>query len=154
MRYHRSRRRRRQALEHDRAGQHIDHSLLILEIEVMVVRSVGIEVGPGRFDRDLAKEPNFLELVQRIVDRGQRDIEMGLSCFTMQLLSAHVAVRTLEEQLGESKPLSCRPEPAHAQHCGQARTTTHGAQVFRALTSHVFLPPERFNFPLTYITRA
>ena len=50
---------------------------LVLEEEVVVLARVGVEIGLGAVDRELAQEPRFGELVQGVVDRGQRDRHPG-----------------------------------------------------------------------------
>ena len=41
--------------------------------EMAVVRCIGVEVGLGAIDGQLAQQAGLRELVQRVVDRGQGD---------------------------------------------------------------------------------
>jgi hypothetical protein len=62
-----------------------------------------------------------MELVQRIVDGGQRDIDVGVTRFAMQLLGTDMPVRPAEQQLGQRHALPGRAQACHTQYCGKAR---------------------------------
>ena len=63
-----------QARNLDCIGGDIDDPLLVFDKEVMMVGRVGIEIGPGRVHGNLAQQTGLAELVQRIVDGGQRHL--------------------------------------------------------------------------------
>ena len=65
--------RRRQAGDRDLVGRKIVKLTIRLDEEMMMVRHVGIEIRPSRSDHDLAQQTGIPELVQRIVDGGQRN---------------------------------------------------------------------------------
>ena len=65
-----------QVLDDDRGGGDVDHPLLVFEIEMVMVRSVGIEIAARRVDRHFPQQPRCPELVQRVVNRRQRDIDL------------------------------------------------------------------------------
>src|SRR5262249_16598505 len=50
----------------------VENFIVVLDKEVVVVGGVGIEVGLGTVDGDLAEKPGLGELMQRVVDRGER----------------------------------------------------------------------------------
>ena len=109
-----------QALEHDRVGRDVDHPLLVLEVEVVMVRGVGVEIGPRGVDRDFAQEARFLELVERVVDRRQRDVDARSLRLEVKLLGADVAMGAAEQQFGQCHALARRPQSGHPQHRREA----------------------------------
>ena len=65
--------RRRQVADRDRLARDVDEGILALDEEVVVLARVGVEIGLGAVDRELAQQPGFGELVQRVVDGRERD---------------------------------------------------------------------------------
>src|SRR5579863_2629291 len=59
---------RRRLADHDIVRRNIEQIVLVLDEEVMVLGIVGVEIGLGAVDRDLAQQADFGELVQRVVD--------------------------------------------------------------------------------------
>ena len=55
----------------------------IIVKEVMVVRYVSIEVGAARLDRDFSQQADLGELIERVVDRCQRNLNVTFRRFTM-----------------------------------------------------------------------
>ena len=80
------------------------------EEEVMVVRRVGVEIGPPRFDHDLTQQTGVGELVQRIVDRRQRYLHFGVGRLRMELFRGDMPVDLVEQQACQSQPLAGRTE--------------------------------------------
>ena len=71
--------------------------IFILDEKVMVSGIVGVEVGFGRIDRDLAQQTELGELVQRIVHRGERHRHFGASSFLVKHFSRYMTVALSEE---------------------------------------------------------
>ncbi len=78
--------RARQAGELDRIGRDVLEPAGILEIEVMMFGGVGVEVGPARIDHHLAQQPGVGELVQGVVDGGERDPDCLAERIAVELL--------------------------------------------------------------------
>jgi hypothetical protein len=112
---------RRQVLDHDGRGRDVGHPLLVLEIEMVVVRRIGVEIAARGIHRHFAQQPRRPELVQCVVDRRQRDIDVGGLRFGQQLLGAHMPVLAAEQDLGQRHALPGRPQSCHAQHRREAR---------------------------------
>ena len=106
--------------EFHRGGGDVDHPLLVFDIEVVVVRGVGVEIGARGIHGHFAQQARFVELVQRIVDGGERHVHPRLAGFAMQLLGADMAMRPAEQQLGQRHALPGRAKAGHAQHGGKA----------------------------------
>jgi len=71
--------------------------ILVFNKKVMVSGIVGVEVGFGRIDRDLAQQTELGELVQRIVHRGERHRHFGASSFLVKHFSRYMTVALSEE---------------------------------------------------------
>src|SRR5215475_5801379 len=54
----------------------VEHLILALHEEVMMGGYVGVEIGFRTVDGDLSQQTNFGELVQRVVDRRERDRDL------------------------------------------------------------------------------
>ncbi len=106
------RRRLGQVLDDDRGGGDVDHPLLVLEIEMVMVGGIGVEIAAGRVDRHFAQQPGLPELVQRIVDGREGDIHFGGMGFGQQLLGAHMPVLAAKQDFGERDTLPRGPRPA------------------------------------------
>ena len=78
--------------------------------KVVMVAGVRVEVGSPSIDDDLAQQPSFGELVERIVNGRQRDLDVPRNGFFVQPFSRHVAVLGLEQQPGERQPLPRRSQ--------------------------------------------
>jgi hypothetical protein len=55
----------------------IDQLVIVLEIKVMMRRHVGVEIGLGAVDADLTQQAGIGELIERVVDGGQRYRDLG-----------------------------------------------------------------------------
>src|SRR3546814_1321198 len=78
-----------------------------------MVGDVGVEVGPARLHHHLAQQAGGGELMQAVVDGGQRDAHVVGHRLGMQLLGGDVAVAAaggLEQQLGERQALTSRTQ--------------------------------------------
>ena len=109
------------------AAAHVDQPALAFDEEVVVVADIGVEIGAGAVDRDFAQKPRLGELVQRVVDGGERDAHAGRLRLGVQVLGRNVAVALGEEDAAELDALARRPQPGmaklrrHAVHDGRAR---------------------------------
>ena len=72
-------------------------SFLFFNKKVIVSGIVGVEVGLGRIDRDLAQWTEFGELVQRVVHRGERHRHFGMSSFLVKHFSRYMTVALSKE---------------------------------------------------------
>ena len=81
----------------------------------MVVRDVGVEIALAHVDHHLAQQPDAGELVQGVVDRGQRHRDAGGARLVEQFLGGHMARAALEQQLGQCQALSRRPQAGRLQ---------------------------------------
>ena len=78
--------------------------------------------GEAYVDSHFAQQARFVELVQRVVDGGQRNADPGLGGFTVQLLGADMPMRPAEQQFRQRHALPCGPQARHAQNGGKARS--------------------------------
>src|ERR1043166_4755727 len=64
----------------------VDQLVTALKVEVMMRGDVGVEVGLGAVDTDLTQQTGIGQLVQRIVDGGERDRDLGVGGFLVKHL--------------------------------------------------------------------
>src|SRR5262249_28507367 len=93
----------------------IDELATILEVEVMMIGRVRVEVGAARLDRDLAQETRGGELVQSVVDGGERDADAGFVGLSMKLVGGDVPCALLEEEARQRQALAGRAQARAAQ---------------------------------------
>src|SRR6266545_1468182 len=109
--------RRRRRLADDRVGiRNVEQRVLALDEEVMVLGIVGVEIGLGAVDRDLAQEAHVGELVQRVVDGRQRHRHLGLGGFLVEHLGGDVPVALAEQNPAERHALAGRTQAHIPQH--------------------------------------
>jgi hypothetical protein len=58
-------------LQHQMRIRDIDQFVVVLEIEVVMRRHIGVELGLGAVDADLAQQARIRELIEGVVDRGE-----------------------------------------------------------------------------------
>ena len=85
-----------QVLHHDVIGRDIPQRTVRHVVEMVMVGHVGVEIRAARLDHDLAQQARLCELVQRVVDRGERDRELGVACLGVQRLGRKMAVAAIE----------------------------------------------------------
>src|SRR5690348_785133 len=110
-----ARRWRGQAGEADAIAGDIDQLAGILKKEMVVVARIGIEIGAARIDHDFAQQSGADELVQRVVDGGERHRHGCGDRLTVQLLGADMPITLLEQQAGEGQALPRRSQPRRAE---------------------------------------
>ena len=93
-----------------------------LDEEMMVMAGVGIEIGPAGRDHDFAQQAGIAELVERVVDRGQRNRQACPANFGMQAFRRDMAMFALEQQARQSHPLAGRAQAGRAQAGGKIGT--------------------------------
>ena len=76
---------------------------------------IGVEIGPGAVDRELAQEPGFRELVQGVVDGRERDRHAGPARLVEQHFGGDMPVALAEQQPAEGNPLPGRTQADPAQ---------------------------------------
>ena len=93
----------------------VQQAVGVLDEEVVVVPGVGIEISALGIDRDFAQQPGVRELVQGIVDGGQRNLDaVGLG-FPMEYLGRHMAVCAVEQEPGQGEALARGAQAGPAQ---------------------------------------
>ena len=85
------------------------------EEEVMMIGRVCVEIRASRFDHDFAQQTGVGELVQRVIDRRQRDLHFGIDRFRMQLLGRDMPIDLVEQQARQCQPLACRTKASLLQ---------------------------------------
>jgi hypothetical protein len=60
-----------QTTDPDRVAGNVHELALALQIEVIVVRSIGVEIGLCTFNSQLAQKTRMLELMKRIIHGGE-----------------------------------------------------------------------------------
>ena len=75
----------------------VNQLVVILEIEVMMRRHVGVEIGFGAVDADLTQQTGIGQLVERVVDGRERHWNLGQRRFLVEHFRGEVA-RALAEQ--------------------------------------------------------
>ena len=111
----------------------IGQRAVVFAIEMLVLGGVGVEVAPLRVDDDSPQKTSVSELVQRVVDRGQRHIDASGCRFLVEGLRTEVTVPSAEQEADESDSLTCR---------SQARRLESGCSLnaiqFQPLCRHLF----------------
>ena len=115
--------------------RNVDQLVIVLKIEVMVRRDVGVEIGLGAVDADLAQQTGIGELVEGVVDRGERYRDLRQRRFLVQHFRSEVAGALAEQQPAERHALTGRPQAGRLQHfvdimpgaSGQRRLMTRAA---------------------------
>ncbi len=90
-------------------------AFLAFDEEVVVIAHIGVEIGPRAIDRELAQEACLGELVQRVVDGGERHRHAGLDRLGVQPLGGHVPVALREQELAERQALLRRTQAGATQ---------------------------------------
>ena len=108
-------RRGRQAADHHIVAGNVHQRPVILEEEMMMVVDICVEIRTRRIHNHLAQEARTGELVQRIVDRGERDADASLLGFVMQRFGRDMPVAAIEKEPAKRQPLARRAEPCLAE---------------------------------------
>ena len=88
---------------------------VVLDQKMMMLGRVGVEIDPRAVDRDLAQNPDGGELVQRVVNRRQRDGQSRRRRLLEQPLRRHVTVAPAKQQLSQRHALARRPQTGRDQ---------------------------------------
>jgi len=99
----------RQIVDLEIVDGNIENLVLTFHEEVMVIRDVRVEVGAGTFHGKNADQAGFSELMQRVVDRGERNGHAGGDRLVMQFLDRQVAITLCEKKIAQSNALARRP---------------------------------------------
>ena len=81
----------------------------------MVVRHIGIEIGPRAFNGDLPEQARVGELMQRVVDRRQRDRNIRRHRFFMKPFGGNMTMPAAKQNRRKGNPLTRRPQACGAQ---------------------------------------
>ena len=81
----------------------------------MVLANVRVEIGPPGVDHDFPQQSGRGELMQRIVDGGQRHADALGHRLAMQLFGRDVPVPSVEQQPGQRQALTRRPQSCGLQ---------------------------------------
>jgi hypothetical protein len=104
-----------------RLGRNIDHPLLVFDVEMVVIGGVSVEIRARGIDRNFAQQARFVELMERIIDGGERNIDARIAGFAVQLFSTDMTMRPAEQQLGKGNTLARGAKASHTQDSRQAR---------------------------------
>ena len=69
--------------------------------QMMVVRRISVKIGTTRFDYDFAQQLRFRKLVERVVNGGQGDFDLGIDRFAMKLFGGDVPIVLFKQELCE-----------------------------------------------------
>ena len=83
------------------ADRNIEHLIVALDKEMVMIRHIGVEIGLGAFDGENTDHAGFGKLVQRVVNGCQRHRDTGGHCFFMQLFDREVAITLGKNQVGK-----------------------------------------------------
>ena len=89
--------------------------LLALDIEMLMRAGLGVVPQPRAIERDLAHQPRLAELLERVVDSGERDIGVGPRRLLIQRLGRRMPVALAEQQPAERHALARRPQAGGLQ---------------------------------------
>lgn len=93
----------------------VEDLVFIFEQEMVVIGNVGVEPHLGSIDGQLSKEASFGELVERVVNRGQRYWHADAHRFRVQYFGGDVPIAIAVEQASQSHTLARRAEPVVLQ---------------------------------------
>lgn len=96
--------------DNDFARWNVFQSTRVFEKEVVVFVSVGIEVRSSGIDHDLTQQTRFGELVERVVDRREGNLDVAADGFFMKPFRGDVPMTILEEQPRECQALARRAQ--------------------------------------------
>lgn len=82
----------------------------LLKVEVMMLRSVRIEIRTSRVDNDLPQEPDLDKLMKGVVDGRQGHFDRRSNGFFVQLLGRDVPITVFEQQTRQRQTLPGRPK--------------------------------------------
>jgi len=74
--------------------------------EVMMIGSVGVEIGASGLDDDFAQQPAIGELMHRVVDGREGYPDASRHSFAMQLLGGDMAVPFFEQEACQGNTLA------------------------------------------------
>ena len=94
-------------------------------------RNVSVEIGLRSIDRRLAQKADFGELVQRVVDGGQRHRNFGAGRLFVKHFGGEVAIALAEQQPSQRHALARRPQADLAQHRLHFMPSAAGAAIDR-----------------------
>ena len=77
----------------------IDQFPFVLNEKVMVIADIGVEIGAAAIDGDRAQQSGSGELVQGVVDGGQRDMDAGCLSFGTQIFRRKMAMSLAKRML-------------------------------------------------------
>ena len=80
-----------------------------------MVARIGVEIAARRIHDHLAQQARFGELVQRVVDGGERNLQARISHFVVQAFRRHMPVAVFEQQAGQLDPLAGGTQAGMAQ---------------------------------------
>jgi hypothetical protein len=96
------------------ADRNVEHLVLALDEEMVVVGDVGVEIGPGAFDGENADHAGFGELMQRVVDGCERNRHAGKGGFLVQFLDGQVPITLGKQQVAKRDTLTRRTQAGGA----------------------------------------
>src|SRR4029453_15919114 len=103
------------ANEHFGVGD-IQQLILAFPKKIMMRLYIGVEICLSSIDCDLSQQANLGELVQRVVNRGQRHRHFRAGGFFVKHLSSKMAIALAEQDPAQGHALTGRAQPDLPQH--------------------------------------
>ena len=94
----------------------VDQLVVVFEIEVVMRRHVGVEIGLGAVDADLAQQAGIGQLIERVVDGGERHRNLGQGGFLVEHFRGEMARALAEQQPAQRHALAGRTQTGRLQH--------------------------------------
>src|SRR5262245_57099973 len=108
-------RRFRQAGDPDRVAGNVDQAALLLDKKMVVVGRVSVEISALAADGDFAQQARRLELVQGVVNGGERNPFSGAYGLLVQQLGGDMPIAIAEPQRRQRNALARRPHAGPPQ---------------------------------------
>jgi hypothetical protein len=106
----------------------VDQFVVVLEIEVVMRGHVGVEIGLGAVDTDLPQQARIGQLVERVVDGGERYRHFGEGGFLVQHFRGQMPRALAEQEPAQRHALTGGAQARRLQHFVDVMPGTAGQQ--------------------------
>ena len=93
---------------------------------MLVIAGIGVEIGARAIHRDLAQQARLAELVQRVIDGGERHRHARAVGLFIQHFGGDMAIAARKQQPAKPDPLARRAQARMAQFVPQIMHQTAG----------------------------